>query len=117
MKKRVFISVMVFLQVLVAWGQLSVGSFTRMENDLTARIDAPKRDQNGDVCAIIKVVTNQTDFVWEPDALGIVAAEKKQVNTGSMYHIVQNDLPLSIHNWGFCAITLTLYLSRKPQFM
>lgn len=77
MKKRVFISVMVFLQVLVAWGQLSVGSFTRMENDLTARIDAPKRDQNGDVCAIIKVVTNQTDFVWEPDALGIVAAEKK----------------------------------------
>lgn len=77
MKKRVLIGVVVLLQVVSALGQLSVGSFTRMENDLTARIDAPKRDQNGEVCAIIKVVTNQTDFVWEPDALGIVAAEKK----------------------------------------
>lgn len=77
MKKRVFISIVVLLQVMTAWGQLSVGSFTRMENDLTARIDAPKRDQNGDVCAIIKVVTNQTNFEWEPDGLGIVAAEKK----------------------------------------
>ncbi len=44
---------------------------------MTARIDAPKKDQNGDVCAIIKVVTLQTGFIWEPDGLGIVSAEYK----------------------------------------
>ena len=44
---------------------------------MTARIDAPKKDQNGDVCAIIKVVTAQTGFIWEPDGLGIVSADYK----------------------------------------
>ena len=44
---------------------------------MTARIDAPKKDQNGDFCAIIKVVTLQTGFIWEPDGLGIFSAEYK----------------------------------------
>lgn len=57
--------------------QISVKSFQRLDRDMTARIDAPKSDQNGDVCAIIKVVTTQTGFVWEPDGLGIVSAERK----------------------------------------
>ncbi len=56
---------------------ISVKSFRLLENDLDARVHHPKRDQNGEVCAIIKVVTTQTDFDWEPDALGIVAAERK----------------------------------------
>ncbi|MCX6309151.1 MAG: PEGA domain-containing protein [Bacteroidia bacterium] len=59
------------------FAQLAVKSFTKLGNDLTARIDAPKRDQNGDLCAIIKVVTTQTGFGWEPDGLGIVAAVPK----------------------------------------
>jgi len=57
--------------------QISVKSFRLLEREMTARIDAPKRDQNGDVCAIIKVGTSQTGFVWEPDGLGIIAAESK----------------------------------------
>ena len=44
---------------------------------MTARIDASKNDQNGDVCAIIKVVTTQTGFTWDSDRLGIVAAIPK----------------------------------------
>ncbi len=62
---------------LVAQPKISVKSFERKENDMTARIDAPKKDQNGDFCAIIKVVTLQTGFIWEPDGLGIVSAEYK----------------------------------------
>jgi formylglycine-generating enzyme required for sulfatase activity len=72
------------LLLLLLWGstlpaqpKISVKSFERKENDLTARIDASKNDQNGDVCAIIKVVTTQTGFTWDSDRLGIVAAIPK----------------------------------------
>lgn len=57
--------------------EIAVKSFRKLDSDMTARIDAPKKDQNGDVCAIIKVVTIQTGFIWEPDGLGIVSAENK----------------------------------------
>jgi uncharacterized protein (TIGR02145 family) len=57
--------------------ELNVKSFRKLESDMTARIEAPKLDQNGEYCAIIKVVTDQTGFVWESDGLGIVAAEPK----------------------------------------
>ena len=72
------------LLLLLLWGstlpaqpKISVKSFERKENDMTARIDASKNDQNGDVCAIIKVVTTQTGFTWDSDRLGIVAAIPK----------------------------------------
>ena len=72
------------LLLLLFWGntlpaqpKISVKSFERKENDLTARTYAPKKDQNGDVCAIIKVVTTHTGFTWDSDGLGIVAAEPK----------------------------------------
>jgi formylglycine-generating enzyme required for sulfatase activity len=48
---------------------------------MPACIDAPKKDQNGDVCAIIKVLTTQTGFIREPDGLGIVSAE----NSGNVW--------------------------------
>ena len=70
--------------LLLLWGstlsaqpKISVKSFIKQENDLTARIDAIKKDQNGDVCAIIKVVTTQTGFTWDSDRLGIVDAIPK----------------------------------------
>ena len=67
----------VLSSTLLAQPKISVKSFERKENDLTARIYSPKKDQNGDVCAIIKVVTTQTGFTWDSDGLGIVAAEPK----------------------------------------
>lgn len=57
--------------------QISVKSFRKLETDLDARVYNPKTDQNGDVCAIIKVVTTQTGFTWDPDGLGIIAAVTK----------------------------------------
>ena len=56
-------------------GKIAVASFTRMETDITARVTAPKKDQNGEICALIRIVTNVKDFVFEPDALGITARE------------------------------------------
>jgi len=73
--KLILLLLTVCFNILTA--QLSVKSFRKLESDMTARIDAPKKDQNGDVCAIIKVVTTQTGFLWEPDGLGIVSAENK----------------------------------------
>ncbi len=51
---------------------ISVESFRKLEKDMSARVDAAKRDQNGDVCAIIKIVTTQTNFDFEGDGLGFV---------------------------------------------
>ena len=60
-----------------AQNKIQVTSFQRMETDITARITAPQRDQNGEICALIRIVTTEKDFMFEPDALGIVARENK----------------------------------------
>ena len=57
--------------------QISVASFNRLETDITARVTAPKKDQNGEVCALIRIVTNVKDLMFEPDALGITARENR----------------------------------------
>jgi len=54
---------------------IEVKSFSLLENDLTARTQ-PVIDQNGDKCALIKIVTSEKGFYWEPDMLGIVKTEK-----------------------------------------
>ena len=66
-----------FTGTLFAQSQISVQSFRKLDSDMTARIEAPKKDQNGDICAIIKVVTTQTGFTWDSDGLGIISAEPK----------------------------------------
>jgi hypothetical protein len=66
-----------FTSTLISQAQIVVKSFNKLENDMTARVYAPKTDQNGDVCAIIKVVTSQKGFTWDPDGLGIFSTESK----------------------------------------
>ena len=60
-----------------AQNKIQVTSFNRMETDVTAWITAPQRDQNGEVCALIRIVTTEKDLMFEPDALGIVSRENK----------------------------------------
>lgn len=60
-----------------AQNKIQVTSFNRMETDVTARITAPQRDQNGEVCALIRIVTTEKDLMFESDALGIVSRENK----------------------------------------
>ena len=60
------------------WAQnISVLSFKVLPTDLDARVNFPVRDQNGDVCALIKVVTTETGFNWDGDQLGIMKVENK----------------------------------------
>jgi hypothetical protein len=56
---------------------ISVRSFQALPNDQTARVTDPVTDQNGEKCALIKVVTNQSGFVWEGGMLGITKTVKK----------------------------------------
>lgn len=42
-----------------AQNKIQVTSFQRMETDITARITAPQRDQNGEICALIRIVTTE----------------------------------------------------------
>lgn len=56
---------------------MDVSKFTRIDNDLMARVTKPIRDHDeGKLCALIRVVTNLTDLEVRADALGIVQQEK-----------------------------------------
>ena len=56
---------------------MEVAKFSKLDNDLMARVTKPVRDKDkGNLCALIRVVTNLTDLEIRPDALGIVEMEK-----------------------------------------
>ncbi|ACF14727.1 PEGA domain protein [Chloroherpeton thalassium ATCC 35110] len=57
--------------------QMSVKSFRSLPLDQTARITDPVIDQNGDKCALIKMVTTETGFVFEGGMMGIMKTLKK----------------------------------------
>ena len=54
-----------------------VKSFQVLPNDLDARVNYPKEDQNGDKCAIVKVVTTESGFFWDVGTIGVVDSQKK----------------------------------------
>ena len=47
-----------------AQNKIQVTAFNRMETDVTARITAPQRDQNGEVCALIRIVTTEKGLMF-----------------------------------------------------
>jgi hypothetical protein len=61
-----------------SFAEIAVKSFRKLENDLDARVNEPLKDQNGDVCAIIKVVTTQTGFSsFDCGQIGVVKTVQK----------------------------------------
>ena len=66
------ITLLILLPIWLGAQNIAVKSFNILENDLEARVVSPKKDQNGDRCAIIKMVTTQKGFVFEGDMNGIV---------------------------------------------
>ena len=60
-----------------------VKSFRKLETDQNARIAFPKTDQNGKKCAIIKVVTSQTGFVFDFGLIGNAVATEQ--HTGEIW--------------------------------
>ena len=57
--------------------EISVNSYRKLENDLDARLNEAVKDQNGDLCAIIKVVTSQTGFTFDCGQIGIMKTVQK----------------------------------------
>ncbi len=56
---------------------MDVAKFTRLDNDLMARVTKPVRDNDeGKLCALIRVVTNLQELNVRADALGIVKEER-----------------------------------------
>ena len=73
----VLVSVFLFAFTLSFSQGIQVASFERLPNDMDARVNAAVIDQNGDKCALIKVVTDQKGLVWEGGMLGITKVKNK----------------------------------------
>ena len=70
-----FLVITLFTVTLTSQAQIVVKSFRKLDNDMTARIKAPKIDADGNICAIIKVGTTQNGFSWDIGTLDIISAE------------------------------------------
>ena len=77
--KRILIIVNMLICALILGAQnISVSSFRLLETDLTANTAGTmEHDQNGEVAALIKVVTTQTGFSFDGGSLGIVKTVQK----------------------------------------
>ena len=82
--------ILIALSSLASAQSLSVESFRLLESDLTANTyGTMERDQNGDVAAIIKVVTSETGFVFDGGMMGIVKTVQK---TGEIWVYVPHSI-------------------------
>ena len=72
MKKLLSLFLLSFV-LIPLYGQIAVESFNLLETDLTAiTAGTQETDQNGEVAALIKVVTTQKGFTFDNGMLGIV---------------------------------------------
>ena len=75
---RLFCLLALFAGVGVNAQNISVKSFQLLETDLTALFrETQEIDQNGEVAALIKVITTETGFLFDVGALGIVKRVQK----------------------------------------
>lgn len=78
MKRILTIALMLVCTSLIGAQTISVSSFKLLENDLDANTAGTmEKDQNGEVAALIKVVTTQTGFTFDGGTLGIVKTVQK----------------------------------------
>lgn len=75
--KRSQLFFLLMLLSISTFSQIDVKSFRVLPNDMDARVYHPVVDQNGEKCALIKVVTTETGFAWEGGSLGITQVDKK----------------------------------------
>ena len=70
---RFIVLLMALCCVSIAGAQsgISVKSFTELTQDLDARVSYPELDQNGRKCALVKVVTTESNFSFDNGLLGV----------------------------------------------
>lgn len=74
---RVLLVLTVWCATIVSAQDISVASFKLLENDLTANTTGTmERDQNGEIAALIKVVTTEQGFVFDGGMVGVVKTKQ-----------------------------------------
>lgn len=63
--------------VLTHGQEISVLSFVKLENDMDARVSYPQKDRDGELAALLKVVTTETGFEFDGGLLGVVKLERR----------------------------------------
>ncbi len=78
--KKIYLLILFVTAVICASAQsIEVKSFTYLQYDLTTISQEGRRiDQNGDVAALIKIVTVEKDFSFEGGTLGIVDTQQRK---------------------------------------
>lgn len=72
-QKKTVLTLVLLLSAPSVRSQIAVDSFRALENDLTAITNGTmETDQNGEVAALIKIVTTHRDFTFDGGMLGIV---------------------------------------------
>lgn len=98
---RIILSLLLLLSSTVISAQtLSVNRFALDEKDKTAQDDATMRfDQNGEICALIKVITKEKGFDYDVGALGVTEVEE---HDGEIWLFVPFGIKtLSLHHQEF----------------
>lgn len=77
MRKAIVLIILLFVTFTQAQ-EISVASFKMLENDLTANTTGTmERDQNGEIAALIKVVTSEQGFVFDGGMVGVVKTKQE----------------------------------------
>lgn len=77
MRKAIVLIILLFATFTQAQ-EISVASFKMLENDLTANTTGTiEHDQNGEIAALIKVVSPEQGFVFDGGMVGIVKAKQE----------------------------------------
>lgn len=111
--KSLLIYFLLIINVSAQAQNINVKSFKKLPTDQTARVDAPKEDQNGDLCAIVKVITTENGFSWEAGSLGIIATEKK--DNGYWIYIPYDSKRLTIKHNTFGVLRNYIYPERITE--
>ena len=78
MKRYILLTLMLLTFIGVSAQSIAVKSFRALPMDMTASsLEGKRIDQNGQVAALIKVVTTQTGFTFEGGTLGIVDTKQR----------------------------------------
>ncbi len=96
--KRILL-ILLALTPLLVWGQnISVREFYLDANDLTANAyGTMEYDQNGEVCALIKVETTQKGFRFDGGSIGVTKVDETHV--GEVWIYVPHGIrKISIHH-------------------
>ena len=88
--RKVMLVLLMLIATAVGAQNISVASFRMLENDLTANTHGTmERDQNGEVAALIKIVTSEQGFLFDGGMVGVV---KTKQSVGEVWVYVPHGL-------------------------